>query len=316
MLMSLLAWPLPAAAQRFPFERSVSTPAPVTVEVSTLGGKITVTNGADGRVEVRGSVTVRVAWDVPPNAVELAKRLADRPPIERSGDIIRLRPPSDPVQRRAATIAYEVVVPASTRVVADTDSGAVAISGLAAPVSVLTHTSTIALSALRSDADVRTGSGAVSVDDVSGALTVTTASSAIAVQRAASIVRIRTQSGAAAADVAPSADVEVESGSGSITITGGAKALRAASGSGRIRVTGQPLGSWTLSSRSGAVEIGLHRDSRARFDLSTRSGAIVVPDTFVARTQTKRRLEGAIGDGGATVVVTTGSGSVRISAER
>ena len=40
----------PAAAQRFPFEHTVSVAGPVTVEIVTDRGRIEVTEGAPGRV--------------------------------------------------------------------------------------------------------------------------------------------------------------------------------------------------------------------------------------------------------------------------
>src|ERR1044071_3940271 len=85
---------VPAAAQRYPFERPFDTSDTVTLDASTIRGKITVVAGPDNRVIVRGTVTVRVAYDVPANAQQIAQRLAGNPPVTRNGDRIELRPPS------------------------------------------------------------------------------------------------------------------------------------------------------------------------------------------------------------------------------
>src|SRR5262245_39543248 len=93
-LLILLAIAAPAAAQRFSFERSFETRSPVTLDVSTLGGKITVSAGPAGRIVVKGTATVRAAFDVPANARQLAERIAASPPIERDDDVIRAHPPA------------------------------------------------------------------------------------------------------------------------------------------------------------------------------------------------------------------------------
>ena len=71
-----------------------------------------------------------------PTPLEIARRVADRPRIEVAGNVVRLRPPIDPEELRAVTVSYEVRVPRDTRVVVVTDSGAVAVDGVAAPVTV------------------------------------------------------------------------------------------------------------------------------------------------------------------------------------
>ena len=102
---------IPAAAQRLPFERAFDVSGPVDLDVSTVRGKIAVTAGDGSHVVVRGTVTVRTGFDVPGDALAIAQRLAKTPPIDRDGDTIRLRPPGDPRDQRAVTIAYEVRMP-------------------------------------------------------------------------------------------------------------------------------------------------------------------------------------------------------------
>lgn len=80
----------PALAQRFPFERSFDATSPITLDVSTVRGKINVTVGDPGSVVVTGTVTVRAAWDTPLNAVELAKRVAASPPIRSNNHTYRV----------------------------------------------------------------------------------------------------------------------------------------------------------------------------------------------------------------------------------
>ena len=98
-------------AQTFSFERSFPATASTLLDVTTERGKITVRAGTTADVVIVGRVSVRVAWNSPGNAVALARSTADQPPIEHTGDTVRLQIPSDGRTRRAVTIAYEVQVP-------------------------------------------------------------------------------------------------------------------------------------------------------------------------------------------------------------
>src|SRR6187401_587967 len=75
----------PASAQRFPFERTLSVPADAVLDVLTQRGAIDVSTGQAGQVTVRGTATVRVGFNVPANAVDLAKQVAANPPITQDG---------------------------------------------------------------------------------------------------------------------------------------------------------------------------------------------------------------------------------------
>jgi photosystem II stability/assembly factor-like uncharacterized protein len=75
------AAPSLAFAQRFSFERTIQTTGPTRLDVITDRGKIEVIAGRPGRVVVEGAASVRVGWNVPSNAVELARQVAAAPPI-------------------------------------------------------------------------------------------------------------------------------------------------------------------------------------------------------------------------------------------
>src|SRR5262245_48307199 len=114
----------PAAAQRVPFERTYQVGANAVLDVSTVSGKIEVTGGETVRVTVAGTATVRVGWNVPANALDIARRVAANPPVEQDGGTLRLRPPASDEEQRAITIAYQVTVPRGTTVKTQSDSGA------------------------------------------------------------------------------------------------------------------------------------------------------------------------------------------------
>ncbi len=304
--------PTSVSAQRLPFERTVELSEPAILDVSTIRGKIDVSVGAPGRIVIAGTVTVRVGWDVPANAVDLARRVAEHPPIERQGSTTRLRPPSDPTERRAVTVSYQVQVPPDTRVVSWSESGATSIRGVSGAVTVRTQSSTIELTDLGAAADVTTGSGSVTVAGVGGPLSVTTSSSAF-VGRSLHGLRLRTSTGEVNATFVGTGDVDVETGSSAIHLSGVRSALKASTRSGRVSVQGTPASSWTVSTGSGGIDIEVDADSPFSLDALTRSGSVKVVGAAVQGTESKRRVVATVGGSGPLVAASSRSGSIRVT---
>jgi len=314
LIVTAFAWP--AAAQRVTFERTLDTPTAVTLDVSTLGGQIELRTGSPGQVVVRGTATVRVAFNVPANAPELAKQIAANPPIERAGDVLWLRPPADPAQRRAATVAYDVLLPPGTVVRAKSDSGAIVATDLSANTTLRTESGRIEVTRSTSDLDVATGSGAVNIEGTAAALTVATSSSAIGIRAAGGATRVKTQSGAVTIDLAPTADVDVETGSSAIQVAGARKRLTARSQSGAIRVAGQTGGSWDVRTGSSRIELAVSRAGSAAFTLSSRSSDVEIPRELVTSSVTKGHIVGTLGDGANPVTAQSGSGRIALYFDR
>jgi len=311
-LVLLVAIACPAAAQQVNFERTFTTAEAVKLDVSTLGGRIALYTGPPGQMLVRGTATVRVAFDTPLNAFDLAQQIAAKPPIERIGDVIRLQPPADPAQRRAATVAYDVVLPPGTVVTARSNSGEIVAADLSAASMLETQSGRIEVRTSSGDLDVTTGSGAVTVRGAGAALSVKTGSSAIGIRDAGGAVRVRTQSGAVTIDLAPTADVNVETGSSAIVVAGAHRSLAARSQSGAIRVAGRAGGPWSIINGSGRVELTVNHGDAAQLDLSNRSGTISVPDSLTTTSATKRRVAATLGTGEHPVTVDSGSGAITL----
>ena len=302
----------PAAAQRFSFERSFDAAPASTLDVSTLRGKIHVTAGEPGRIVVAGTVTVRVAWDVPANAIDLARGVAARPPVEADGRVVRLRVPSDPQERRAMTVSYEVRVPPDTRVVARSDSGAISVDGVAAPVVLHTQSAAVALTRLGGTAAVTSGSGRVEVNGVEDALTVETASSAITARGLRGGLHVRTQSGAVDAMLSGQGAVDVSTSSSAITLRGVSGTLATNTRSGRTIVTGFPKEDWSVSTGSGSIEVTLDGPGSMSLDATTGSGSVDTSGLIVDGSVARRRVEGRVDGGGALMRLASRSGSIRI----
>jgi hypothetical protein len=272
--LATLAIAVPAAAQRYAFERTYDVGASPVIDVSTTRGKINIRTGESGRVVVTGAATVRISLTGPSNAVELARTVAANPPIEHDGDRLRLRSPLDPDENRAMTVNYDLRVPPDARVIAVSDSGAIEVRDVAGHVEVRTQSSAISLMSLRS-ADIETGSGAVRLDGASGAIRISTSSSGITARDLRGGLRSRTESG-------------------------------------RTVLSGSPSDQWDVSAGSGSIEVDFYAPVNATLQAATGSGSIETPERMVTGSIEKRRVEGAIGSGGPIVRLASRSGSIRI----
>lgn len=312
LFLAGLAMAAPAAAQRFPFERSYDVESSPVIDVSTTRGKISVRVGEPGRVTVTGAATVRLGVTVPLNAVDLARKVAEHPPIEQSGDRLRLRSPADPNENRAMTVNYDVRVPPNTRVVAISDSGAIDIRDIGGSVEARTQSSSIALSDLGGTADVDTGSGAVTVDRVDGNVRISTSSSAIIARSLRGGLRARTGSGRVFGSFVGNGPVDVQTQSSAIDLSGVSGALTTYSESGHTSITGVPSASWNVSSGSSGIDVDFASAVKATLQASTGSGTVYTPERLVTGSIEKRRVAGAIGGGGPAVLLVSRSGSIRI----
>ena len=301
----------PAAAQRLPFERTFDVSGPVTLDVSTNRGKIEVLTGEAGRVVVNGTVTVRLGVMPPADALEIAKRIASAPPIERDGSAVRLRSPREGAEQRAVIVAYQVRVPPATIVNTASDSGATTVSGVSGPVTVRTRSAAIDLSSLGGAVTVTTGSGEVTIDGAGGAVTIETSSSRVTARRIASSFRVRTQSGEVTAALTGEGDVDVVTGSSAIRLSGLRGGATVATQSGRITIDGSPGREWALTTGSSNVEVTLNRSAAAQLEASSRSQVRVVHPGFKG-TSEKNRAAGTIGPGGPPLRINSRSGQIHV----
>src|SRR5262245_4665933 len=216
----LAGLPATAAAQQFTFERRFPTDGAAALDVLTERGKIDVSADTANEIVVVGTVTVRVGFNIPADAVALAQQVAQQPPVQSTGNSVRLRPPAESEARRAVTVSYEVRVPPTTSVATVSDSGATKVDGIGGKLTVRTSSGAIALSRLGGDAEVTTGSGAVSVAGATGKVSITTQSSGIDVRELQNGFHARTQSGSIDGSFTGEGDVDVETGSSSITLRG------------------------------------------------------------------------------------------------
>jgi DUF4097 and DUF4098 domain-containing protein YvlB len=249
---------------------------------------------------------------VPSDAIDLARKVAANPPIEQSGDRLRLRSPSDPAEDRAMTVNYDLRVPPNARLIAVSDSGAIDIRDVGGSVEARTQSSSIALSDLGGSADADTGSGAVTVDRVDGIVRVSTSSSAITARNLRGGLRARTASGRVFGSFIGQGAVDVQTQSSAIDLSGVSGALTTFSESGHTYVTGEPSAAWNVSSGSSGIDVRFVSKVNATLHATTSSGTVYTPERLVTGSVEKGRVEGAIGDGGPVVRLSSRSGSIRV----
>ena len=311
MLAVMLAAASPAAAQRYTFQQSFPVNADTTLDVTTDRGKVAIEATSANTVEVVGTVTVRMGWDTPVNAVALAQQVAQRPPVQVDGAVVRLADPADRDERRAVTVSYVVRLPARLPVTVRSGSGAIRVRGVKAPVSVTTQSSAIdVLSAGK--VTLATGSGAVRVIGTEGDLTVDTQSSAIDADGIRGAFRARTGSGAVRAALVGDGGVDVETESSAIDVRGARGALAVHSNSGSVTLTGDPSAAWSVTTGSSSINVTVPSAAAMALHATSRSGGVEATGLATTTTRGPREVAGALGQSGPEVRLDSRSGSIRL----
>jgi hypothetical protein len=298
------------------FDRTLKVTGRVDLEVTTGSGSIDVRAGSSSVVEIHGMIRANDDWKS--NAQEKVRFLTANPPIQQSGNVIRVGQIEDRTYANNVSISYEILVPAETQVQTKTGSGSEKIDGVRGPIEASTGSGSISLYNIASDVSAHTGSGSIRLDQIAGSVEVHTGSGSIHGGNIAGSIIAKTGSGGirlgqTAAEKGATREVEISTGSGSIEITGVNGPLHAKSGSGGISVTGNPSGDWELDASSGGLTLTLTSD--AAFDLyaHSSSGRISVDHPVtVTGTISKHEMRGKVRGGGHLIDVRSSSGSITI----
>ena len=158
---SLAAFPAMAADSQGHFDRTLTVTGPVDLDVQTGSGDITVRPGDSGKVEIHAKIHANGWGDVDARIQEIEKN----PPIEQSGNTIRIGHIENHDLLRHISISYEVIVPAETKLHSESGSGDVEVKGVSGAAKVSTGSGSItAQGDPKGDWRLRTGSGNVTVD--------------------------------------------------------------------------------------------------------------------------------------------------------
>ena len=269
---------IPALASEATFERNLTVNGRVDLTVATGSGNIHLTHGTAGQVHIFGKV--RSSWGgviVYPSAEQIdaqVREIAAHPPIEQTGNIIRIGARHENLHNIA--IDYEIEAPANAYLNAGAGSGDITDDGIG------------------ENAKLSTGSGNIHATGLQGGFTVGTGSGNIYAEQTGQ------------------GDVKADTGSGNIELRNLRGGLHAETGSGDIKVSGVPTSSWRLTTGSGNVEFW-SGDAPLTLDASTGSGSIHTDREMLTQGSSDRHhVTGKFNGGGATVRIETGSGDIRV----
>jgi hypothetical protein len=256
------------------FDRTLAVNGPVELDLRSGSGSVQIDTGPVDAVHVVARIRANTWFTSDPE--DRVRRIEAAPPIEQSGNTIRIGQTRDDDLYRNISISYDVTVPEDTRVRSRVGSGRLTINHVQGPVDVANGSGGVHLRQIKGDITATAGSGGIDIEDAGGEL----------VARA---------------------------GSGGIGIRGvqGMVSLRA--GSGGIRIEGQPLKPWDLHAGSGGITMRVVGETSFDLDASAGSGGINSMQPVSAIGASSRgRLRGKVRGGGAAVQLVAGSGGIRI----
>jgi hypothetical protein len=260
---------VPALATEATFERTLTVSGHVDLSVATGSGNIHVTPGAGNQVHI--FARVKSNWG---GSDEKVREIAANPPIEQTGDIIRIGERHENLHN--ISIDYEIQTPANSYLDAGSGSGNVTDDGVG------------------ENAKLNTGSGNIHATGLQGGFT------------------LNTGSGNIYAEQTGEGDVKAQTGSGNVELHDLKGALHAGTGSGDIKVNGTPAADWKLETGSGSVEFS-PGNTGFTLDASSGSGSVHTDrEMMVQGSFDKHHITGKFNGGGPTVRISTGSGDVRV----
>jgi putative adhesin len=285
LFLSLGAATPARAATEGHFDRTLSVSGPADLEVETGAGSIQVRAGGSGKVEIHGTIRASNNWRPSDrDAEEKVRYLESHPPIEQDGNHVRIGRIDDHELARNLSISYELVVPAETKLRAESGSGSQTIEGIAGPLEAGSGSGGLRISGIGQEVHARTGSGSIELRAIRAGVRASTGSGSIQALGVAGSLTASTGSGSVKLEQTAPGDVEIDTGSGSIELSGVKGSVRANTGSGSVHAEGEPTGHWRLYTSSGSVIVRFP----ARLRLTSRRGR--------APATSKPRIQSASGE--------------------
>jgi len=310
VLICLPALPAAAAAEGS-FQRALQVTGPVHLDLTTGSGDVEVRTGNSNQVRVTGHI--RASEWFGGNVEEKIKRLEANPPIQQSGNDIRIGHIDDPELRHNISISYEVVVPAETDLRMQSGSGDQKVEGIRGPLEVNSGSGGLKISSIGDRVHAETGSGDIDIERVKGNVHAKTGSGSIDASDIAGAFEANSGSGHITLQQTAPGSVRVDTGSGGMELHGVEGSLEAKAGSGTIQAEGSPTGAWTVHTGSGEVNLKLPSNAAFDLDAHTSSGSISIEQPHSVQGSIGRKeVRGRVGGGGVPVEVETGSGDIQI----
>ena len=159
-----VAGPALAGTERGSFERTLQVSGPVDLDLRSPYGNITVRTGAGNEVRVRADIRAKSKGRHKYSAEEKVRLITENPPVEQTGNRIRIGYIDDKDLEKDVRIHYELVVPAETELRARTGYGDVTVAGVRRPAEIKSGYGDIELSSPAGRVEVSTGYGDIRVE--------------------------------------------------------------------------------------------------------------------------------------------------------
>ncbi len=283
------------AAEDGRFERTLKVTGMTQVEVSTGSGNIAVHTGDNSSVKVIGHIHANHSWLFGGNEADKVKRIEANPPIEQTGNIIKIGKINDPELRRNISIDFEVWVPEQTTTRASSGSGDVFAENLKASLNASTGSGNVQARRITGEVKANTGSGDVDLQEIAGNVTADTGSGNVKVS------------------MTGDGSLRLGTGSGDVTASHVKGGLRARTGSGNVTADGDATSDWSVETGSGDVNVSLPQNARFELAASTGSGDLSIGrEITMSGNMDKHRIRGKVNGGGPLVQLETSSGNIRL----
>src|SRR5580704_13950096 len=297
------------AASEGHFDRTLTVTGAVDLDVQTGSGEISVRTGDSTKVEIHAKIHGSGWGDVEQRIHEIE----NNPPIEQSGNTIRIGHIENHEWKRNISISYELIVPVQTKLRSESGSGDQKVEGIAGPAEMNSGSGSLHVKNIGNEVRVRTGSGDVELETIHGSVRASAGSGTIRAIGIAGGLTASSGSGSVRLEQTAAGNVDISTGSGDVEIKGVKGGAKVSTGSGSITAQGDPTGDWRLHSGSGSVRVDF--PPQAAFNLVARSSSGNIEASHEISVQgnlSPRELHGKVGAGGPLVELSTSSGSIEI----
>jgi hypothetical protein len=291
------------------FERTFTVSGPTRLDLSNGSGNVEIRGSADGKVHIYGKVSA--GWSLFGNADKNVSEVTANPPVEQSGDTIKIGKNSSWLKN--VGIDYKIEVPRETEIDAGVASGGVTIDNVRGPVKASSASGYLHIYRVERDTQVSAASGSIDVSSIGGFLRVSSASGDIVVANIKGAVSVNAASGSIRVEN-PEDRVDASAASGSIDINGAKADLKVHAISGSINVSGDPSTNrlWELKSVSGSVDLRVPPNSSFLLSAEATSGDIRTNIPVIIEEQGKHSLRAHVGSSSGRIEVHTVSGAINV----
>ncbi|MGH9346112.1 MAG: DUF4097 family beta strand repeat-containing protein [Vicinamibacterales bacterium] len=253
--------------------------------------------GADVTLETFDGSIRALSWSQPAVSVEIQKRGPDREAASalevrssQDGNRVRVEAPPPRVARERVgigrfsgpSVSFLVRLPEQATLTAITRDGSIVVETVNGTVNLRSGDGSIRAEAVTGDITARTDDGSIVLVDVDGR-------------------------------------VSLESGDGSLRVDGRVEHLQARTRDGSIVIEADEGSAmqddWDVSTGDGSITLRVPRDFNAEIDADSRDGRVRTEMAGLEASRDERRrgtLRGRIGNGGHTVTLRSGDGSISV----